>query len=276
MKKINSKNSSRLFILLSIIFFQVAFFQFCSSAEDRQQKALSARSPVAAVNAFYPNVDQEIAKLFRKNKKQIRYKRKAVSRSLMNGVATYYELGGGMGNCSFRNRVPGIYDVAINSSQYLGSKLCGAFVDIWGPGGYIRGRVADNCPSCDGPGHLDVNGYDAMRKITNGPGKVPIQWTLVKYVPGTAKIRVKEGSSQYWAAFMAYDISIPVIGIIAKNNNTNRWQILRREPYNYFIADAGLGQGETEIVVVGYDRQYIRKKIPQVTSEMIVDLGRNF
>jgi expansin len=192
---------------------------------------------------------------------------------MQTGIATVYT-NNGLGNCSYTNAIPGIYNIAINTDQYAGSRMCGAFIDIWGPGGSIRARVVNSCPTCSGPGHLDIEGDDAMQKITNGARKVAISWMMIKYDPGSIQIKIKEGSNNWWAAFQVMNHSIPIKDLEYKKNG--QWIDISRKPFNYFVVNNGVGGGPVKLRITAINNKKIVANIPRVEEGKVYTINDQF
>ncbi len=154
------------------------------------------------------------------------------------GKATFYDLAGGTGNCSFAASPADDLFVALGPSQYSAGAACGMYLDVTGPKGKVRVKVTDQCPECE-PGHLDLS-RTAFKKIgAEVDGIIPITYRSVgsPSVPGPISVRIKEGASQYWFAALI-------------DNHGTRLESVRvngkaahREDYNYWLVDSGAGPG---------------------------------
>jgi len=157
-----------------------------------------------------------------------------------HGQATFYAADGG-GNCSF-DKVSNPLVVALGNTEYQAGAACGGYLDVTGPKGTVRVKVADRCPEC-ATGHLDLS-RQAFAKIGNPvDGLIPITYTPVTNpaVPGPMTVRVKEGSSQYWLALRLDNDGNPLASVELQSGGT--WKALARTDYNYWIAQNGAGKG---------------------------------
>ena len=158
------------------------------------------------------------------------------------GKATFFELEGTLGNCSFPSPPADDLFVALGPEQYAAGAACGTYLDVTGPKGAVRVKVVDSCPECPA-GHLDLS-RTAFRKIADEvTGIVPITYRSVPgaAAPGPISVRVKEGSSRYWLGVLIDNHSYQLRSVTIDGHST------RREDYNYWIAEAGAGPGPFRI-----------------------------
>jgi expansin (peptidoglycan-binding protein) len=166
------------------------------------------------------------------------------STTAKSGKATFYDLGDGIGNCSFPSAPADDLFVALGPEQYADGAACGTYLDVTGPKGKVRVKVIDSCPEC-AAGHLDLS-RTAFKKIgAEVAGIIPITYRTVRNpsVPGSLSVRLKEGSSRYWFAALIDNhgnqlSSVKVGGRAAQ-----------RADYNFWIIDAGAGPGPFTIKI---------------------------
>jgi len=166
------------------------------------------------------------------------------STSAKKGKATFYDLRGGMGNCSFPKAPADDLYVALGPDQYSGGAACGTYLDVTGPKGKVRVKVIDSCPEC-AASHLDLS-RTAFKRIGNEvQGIIPITYKTVTNAstPGPVSVRVKEGSSQYWLAVLIDNHANQLTSVTVNGHRTHR------EVYNYWIVDGGAGKGPFKIKV---------------------------
>ena len=167
------------------------------------------------------------------------------STSAKSGKATFYDLAGGMGNCSFPSSPADDLFVALGPDQYSAGAACGTYLDVTGPKGKVRVKVTDSCPEC-AAGHLDLS-RTAFKKIGNEvDGIIPITYKTVTGVttPGPISVRVKEGSSRYWLAVLIDNHGNQLKSVTVNGKTTHR------EDYNYWVIDAGAGKGPFKIKIL--------------------------
>ena len=132
--------------------------------------------------------------------------------------------------------------MALSPADFAGSAACGTVLDVTGPKGTVRVTVADQCPECE-PGHLDLAAPAFARIADPVAGIVPITFTRVvdPPTPGPVRMRVKEGSSQYWLALLPIDTGNPLAAVSVQGT------ALERTGYGYWVAAAGAGPGPYQV-----------------------------
>jgi expansin (peptidoglycan-binding protein) len=162
------------------------------------------------------------------------------------GKATFYDLAGTSGNCSFEVPADDLY-VALGPSQYSAGASCGAYLDVTGPKGKVRVKVFDSCPECP-VGHLDLS-RTAFKKIGNEiDGIIPIKYKLVTNpaTPAPISVRIKEGASRYWFA-ARIDNHANLLASVKVASGSGSFKTANRTDYNYWLIDAGAGPGPFKI-----------------------------
>jgi expansin (peptidoglycan-binding protein) len=169
--------------------------------------------------------------------------------SAHSGKATFYDLGGGGGNCSFPSAPADDLFVALGPDQYSSGAACGTYLDVTGPKGKVRVKVIDSCPEC-AAGHLDLS-RTAFKKIgAEVAGVIPITYKTVvnPSVPGSLSVRLKEGSSQYWFAALI-DNHGNQLSSVKVAGPSGTFHTAQRTDYNYWIIDSGAGAGPFKIKI---------------------------
>ncbi|MEU4694255.1 expansin EXLX1 family cellulose-binding protein [Actinoplanes sp. NPDC023714] len=170
------------------------------------------------------------------------------STTAKSGKATFYDLAGTSGNCSFEVPADDLY-VALGPSQYSEGASCGAYLDVTGPKGKVRVKVFDSCPEC-AAGHLDLS-RTAFKKIgAEIDGIIPIKYKLVTNpsVPGPISVRIKEGASQYWFA-ARIDNHANLLSSVQVAGSGGGFTKANRTDFNYWIIDSGAGPGPYKIKI---------------------------
>lgn len=170
----------------------------------------------------------------------------AASVAAAKGKATFYT-GTGAGNCMFEPPADGLF-VALGNEEYDGAAACGGYLDVTGPKGKVRVKVADRCPEC-ARGHLDLSAKAFARIADPVQGVVAITYTPVTSpaVPALT-FRVKEGASQYWFAVRVDNHGNPLRSVQARVAG-GAWRSTVRQDYNYWLVESGLGPGPYQIRV---------------------------
>lgn len=159
------------------------------------------------------------------------------STSAKSGKATFYDLGSGMGNCSFPSAPADDLFVALGPAEYSSAAACGTYLDVTGPKGKVRVKVIDSCPEC-AAGHLDLS-RTAFKKIgAEVDGIIPITYkTVAATAPGPISVRVKEGSSRFWLAVLIDNHATQLKSVTVNGKSGSR------KDYNYWELDGGAGSG---------------------------------
>ncbi|MEW4369762.1 expansin EXLX1 family cellulose-binding protein [Paenibacillus kandeliae] len=155
------------------------------------------------------------------------------------GYATYTS-SGYSGGAVLLDPIPANMEItALNPTQmnYGGVKaaLAGAYLEVQGPKGKTVVYVTDlylEAPS----GALDLS-PNAFAKIGNvADGKINISWKVVKApITGNFSYRIKEGSSQWWAAIQVRNHKYPVLKLEVQKNGS--WVSLPKMDYNHFVGE---------------------------------------
>ena len=192
--------------------------------------------------------------------------------SEQKGIATFYDATGA-GNCSY-DKGGDLMVAAMNREQYADSAACGQCVDIVGPKGNVRVMIVDQCPDCD-KGHLDLS-RKAFDKIAEAEdGRVDITWTPVSCdVAGPVKYHFKDGSNPWWTAIQVRNHRLPIQKLEWKRDGD--WKSLKRESYNYFVADSGVGEGRFQLRVTAQDGQQLVDSVEKVLDDDTVDGAEQF
>ncbi|MBN1608151.1 MAG: hypothetical protein JW940_16075 [Polyangiaceae bacterium] len=167
-----------------------------------------------------------------------------------NGSATYYDPEKEV-NCSYPvngSNVEHVYTgdgaftVAMGPSEYGGSAICGACIEVTRDDtATVTVTATDQCPGCQ-PGHIDLSraAFLEIGTITegylgtnNGGAFGLLSW---RYVPcpvqGNIIIALKDPPNDGWNEFMVENTRLPVAKLEAKWEST--WVTGTRQTYNYF------------------------------------------
>ena len=162
--------------------------------------------------------------------------------SLHKGKATYYDLDGTKGNCSFPPPADDLY-VALGPNEYAAAAPCGGYLDVTGPKGKVRVKVFDSCPEC-GTGHLDLS-RTAFKRIGNEiDGIIPITYKAVRNppTPGPLSITFVAGTSRYYWAVVIDNHANPLRSVRTKGPGGS-WLTANRTDYNTWIINRDVGNG---------------------------------
>ena len=169
------------------------------------------------------------------------------------GEGTYYDADGS-GNCSF-DAGGDLMVAALNTADYDGSAACGGCITVDGPIGSVTVRVVDRCPGC-AAGDVDLSEPAFARIAAIAAGRVDIAWQWVPCdVDGPVRYHFKDGSSAFWVGIQVRNHRHPIASLEAQKDGA--WVALRRESYNYFIADGGLGPGPLALRITDVHGQIV-------------------
>lgn len=184
-----------------------------------------------------------------------------------SGKATFYDLGGTQGNCSFDPPADDLY-VALGVSEYSAATSCGSYLDVTGPGGKVRVKVFDKCPEC-AEGHLDLS-RTAFNKIgAEVAGIIPITYRAVPNAatPGPLSLTFKEGSSAFWFAVQPDNHANPIKSLQAKGPGGD-WVTASHADFNFWIIDSGAGAGPFQIKMTDiYGNTAVAKNIKMLPEQ---------
>ena len=163
------------------------------------------------------------------------------------GKATFYDMGGGTGNCSFPSVPANDLFVALGADEYGNAAACGSYLDVTGPKGKVRVKVIDSCPPCT-PGHIDLS-RTAFGKIADHvTGIIPVTFKAVvnPSVPGPLSIRFEGGSSRYWMAFNVDNHGNPLRTVQVRTGGGS-FVSATRQKHNVWVVDGGAGAGPFQV-----------------------------
>lgn len=163
-----------------------------------------------------------------------------------SGYATYTG-SGYSGGAALLDPIPSTMEItALNPTDYnsLGVKaaLAGAYLQVEGPNGSTIVYVTDLYPEGD-TGALDLCPTSFGKIGDMSAGKINVKWRIVKApVTGNVSYRIKEGSSQYWAAIQVRNHKYPVLKMEYYRNG--QWVNMEKMEWNHFVS-TNLGTDST-------------------------------
>ncbi|WP_232324010.1 RlpA-like double-psi beta-barrel domain-containing protein [Catenuloplanes japonicus] len=167
----------------------------------------------------------------------------AACAAALSGKATFYDIAGGGGNCSYDGPPADLLHVAMGPGEYADAAACGGYLDVSGPKGKVRVKVVDQCPEC-AQGHIDLS-KEAFAKIGNPvDGIIAVSYSPVVNppLPGPLTFRIKEGASAFWFSVRLDNTGNALKSVQAKTAGGS-FVTLKKYDYNYWQADSGLGPG---------------------------------
>ncbi|UJR19319.1 hypothetical protein I4U23_022448 [Adineta vaga] len=153
------------------------------------------------------------------------------------GYATYTG-SGYVGGAALLDPIPADMKItALNPFQYnfkgVKAAMAGAYLRVRGPKGQTIVYVTDLYPE-GASGALDLS-PNAFREIGNmADGKIDIQWKVIEApISRNLKYRIKEGSSQCWAAIQIRNHKFPIVKL--EYSKGGQWINLEKMNYNHFV-----------------------------------------
>lgn len=157
------------------------------------------------------------------------------------GEGTYYDFADGSGNCGFPATPDDLMVAAVNHVDYAGSAACGTCVRVTGPDGTVDVRIVDQCPECP-EGDLDLSPEAFSVVAPLEAGRVSISWEAIACpVSGPIVYHFKDGSNPWWTAIQVRNHTHPIATL--EYESDGNWLNVPRLDYNYFVEDAGMGEG---------------------------------
>ncbi|EGC32116.1 hypothetical protein DICPUDRAFT_95343 [Dictyostelium purpureum] len=176
-----------------------------------------------------------------------------------------------------------LFIAALNTFFYDDAKNCGQCYNIFSP--YTNRSVVvmatDQCPGGEhcsnnnyhfdlSPQAFDVLGARSIGVLKNLEFyKVPCQ------VDGNVKIMMKDGSNDYWTAFLIFNSDIGIKQVSVKKTGSDQFVNLKLSDYNYWISP-DMKPGEFEVRIESLGGEFINTKISAIESNKIVDTQTKF
>ncbi|WP_024804644.1 expansin EXLX1 family cellulose-binding protein [Nocardia sp. BMG51109] len=178
------------------------------------------------------------------------------------GEARYYAFGPGVA-CSIPDLPLDGFYVGVPTSEYAGSSVCGAVVELGGPLGTVRAHIVDRCPGC-APGQYDLSTAAFARIADQHDGVAHIRLRRISNPVPIPEVlyRVKDGSSAHWLGLLFADTGNPVSRVEIRPDAGGAGRALTRGPDNYWSV-SGAGPGPFTASVT--DTEGHRVDIPGIT-----------
>ncbi|MBU5245470.1 MULTISPECIES: expansin EXLX1 family cellulose-binding protein [Bacillus] len=191
----------------------------------------------------------------------------AAYNDLHEGYATYTG-SGYSGGAFLLDPIPSDMEItAINPKDlnYGGVKaaLAGSYLEVEGPKGKTIVYVTDLYPE-GAPGALDLS-PNAFSKIgAMKDGKIKIKWRVIKApITGNFTYRIKEGSSQWWAAIQVRNHKYPAMKM--EYYKDGKWINMEKTDYNHFLS-TNLGTGSLKVRITDIRGKVVKDTIPKLPA----------
>lgn len=153
-----------------------------------------------------------------------------------NGQATYYT-GSGVGACGVPLADSNLA-VAVSTTVFQGSAMCGRCVQITGPSGTITAPVVDSCPTC-GTNDLDLSPttFAAIGTIANGAE--PVSWQTVECPVAGSMSYQFQSSNAFFLNVMIRNHRYGVAGVSVQPMGAPSFSVMTRSTGNTFTYTQG-------------------------------------
>ena len=196
-----------------------------------------------------------------------------------SGEATYYEKpSNGAANLDKFADENNYLTAAMNNEDYMNG-LAGAYIEVTDKDGdVVKVLITDRLPEGK-KGDIDLT-KDAFKTIEpEVTGRMRVTWKIIP-LPTDKPISFvwKEGSSKWWAQIQVRNGRYPIKKLEYLDKATNKYIELKREEYNYFTAQQGLGdEGPYTFRVTDfYGHEIIETNVAMNSSGTPVSGKQNF
>lgn len=196
-----------------------------------------------------------------------------------SGEATYYEKpSNGAANLDKFADENNYLTAAMNNEDYMNG-LAGAYIEVTDKDGdVVKVLITDRLPEGK-KGDIDLT-KDAFKTIEpEVTGRMKVTWKIIP-LPTDKPISFvwKEGSSKWWAHIQVRNGRYPIKKLEYLDKATNKYIELKREEYNYFTAQQGLGdEGPYTFRVTDfYGHEIIETNVAMNSSGTPVSGKQNF
>ncbi|KAN0034800.1 hypothetical protein ACTFIV_001332 [Dictyostelium citrinum] len=199
------------------------------------------------------------------------------SQSLVTGASATYYVDPNSGNCGYENLLgplgPGnLFIAALGPNLYNNGKSCGQCYNISSP--YTNRSVVvmatDSCPDsgyCQRSSHFDLStqAFDVLGAQSIGVLEGLTYFKVPCGVNGNVKIMMKDGSNDYWTAFLIYNSRVTIKEVSVKITGKTTYTSLSQSTYNYWISP-NMVPGSFEVRIESVGGEFIYITIPKVES----------
>lgn len=154
------------------------------------------------------------------------------------GYACCYDYPGS-GACYFSHLGEDAYVAAMSPADYNGSAMCGRYIRVTGPLGWVDVQVADESLLI-GPGDIDLNCPAFAQIGAVGMGPVAVTWrTIASPDSSPISLYIYDGSNPWW---MGIQVRNHRYGVAALEYlGPSGYVSVPRSMYNFFIVDGTQG-----------------------------------
>ncbi|KAK5576580.1 hypothetical protein RB653_007724 [Dictyostelium firmibasis] len=209
------------------------------------------------------------------------------SQSLVTGASATFYIEVNSGNCGYESLLgplgPGnLFIAALGDNLYNSGKNCGQCFNISSP--YTNRSVVvmatDRCPDsgyCQRSSHFDLStqAFDVLGQQSTGVLDGLTYFKVPCAVNGNVKIMMKDGSNDYWTAFLIYNNRVTIKDVSVKVSGKTTYQSLTQSSYNYWISP-NMVPGSFDVRIESVGGEFIYITIPKVESRKQYETSSQF
>lgn len=181
------------------------------------------------------------------------------------GEASYYDGGIESGNASLAPVPDGIYVTAINATDYHGSMLAGAYLEVVSSSGKsVNVYVTDRSGQSEGDLDLNTAAFEQIASLD--AGRIDITWTIIPYPTeeGMHYQFSSDSSSSWFSLQIRYHV-YPIYSLeLLQADGT--YKTLTRRNDNYFTC-SGAGSGPFTFRITDIYGQIVEETVPLSPDE---------
>ncbi|GAA5972630.1 hypothetical protein JCM11641_002945 [Rhodosporidiobolus odoratus] len=152
-------------------------YQEKKQSSTTSYKPTTSYAPKTTTTSYAPKATTTTQAEVAATKQASSYKSSGSSSGSHSGTATYFYQNGVAGACGSVNS-DSAYIVALQTSMYSGGSHCGQSIKVNGNGNTITVKVADECPTCESSGSIDLSeaAFKALAGLDAGVASVTWDW----------------------------------------------------------------------------------------------------
>ncbi|WP_122630409.1 expansin EXLX1 family cellulose-binding protein [Lucifera butyrica] len=184
-----------------------------------------------------------------------------------SGYATYTSSGYSGGAALLDPIASTMQITALNPTDYnslgVNAALAGAYLEVKSPKGSTLVYVTDLYPE-GAAGALDLCPTSFAKIGDMSAGKINVQWHVVKApVKGNFSYRIKEGSSQWWAAIQVRNHKYPVLKMEYYSNG--KWINMEKMQWNHFVG-TNMGTSPLKVRITDIRGKVVTDTLPALPA----------
>jgi expansin (peptidoglycan-binding protein) len=148
--------------------------------------------------------------------------------------------------------------VAINSTDFRGSRTCSACMEVTGPLGSVTVEVVENCAGACSEGEIELS-REAFELIADAAeGHADVSWRLVPCQRiGPIAFAYEPDSDEWFAGIQIRNPALPIAELDIRFSDEVGWVTLEMDGWNHFPISDDLGSGPFDFRVRAIDGQQL-------------------